>query len=381
MKTNHILSVKKGVRMLIYLLMAFLGLLTTLLVYLAIVSPGKPEAFRNENGKILEGSISEKIFVNIGGVKQGMFIRSKNTDNPVLLFLHGGPGFPNYFLFEKFNPGLEDYFTVCYWEQRGGGLSFTPKVTIKSMTLEQLTTDAIEVTNYLRERFRKEKIYMLAWSGGTTIALPAASKAPELFHAYIAMGQITRQAESERIAYDFMIKQLTELNDQRSVKELKKFNDLESESDLISFYNSVTRDNLMHRLGIGTMRNMKSVFKDIFLPVWTCRAYTLSEKYKIWKSKLMFLPRTNLKNETLTIDFPEAYPELAVPIYFMSGKYDLTVNVNLSKDYFDRLVAPLKGFYTFENSAHGPLFEEPEKMKQILEMDVLAEKKNLTDIK
>lgn len=330
-----------------------------------------PNTFKDENGNILEGSISEKIFVPIGGVKQGMFIRSKHIDNPVLLFLHGGPGFPNYFLFEKFKPGLEEYFTVCYWEQRGGGLSYSPEVTIESMTLEQLTSDAIEVTNYLRERFGKEKIYILAWSGGTTIALPAVSKAPELYHAYIAMGQITRQWESERIAYNFMLQQLTELNDQRSVKELKKYKDLESESDLISFYNSGTRDNLMHRLGIGTMRSMKSVFKDIFLPVWTCRAYTLKEKYNIWKSKMIFLPGTNLKTETLTTDFSEAFPEIEVPMYFICGKYDLTVNIDLSRDYYNRLNAPMKGFYTFGHSAHSPLFEEPERFREILVKDVL----------
>jgi pimeloyl-ACP methyl ester carboxylesterase len=357
--------------MMILMLLALLGLLISLLVLLIVVSPGKPDSIQDAHGEILHGSISEKTFVRIGGVQQGMFIRSKNIDKPVLLFLHGGPGFPNYFLFEKFNPRLEDYFTVCYWEQRGGGLSYSPEVTIESMTLRQLVSDAIEVTNYLRERFEKDKIFMLAWSGGTTIALPAVSKAPELFHAYIAMGQITRQRESERIAYDFMLKHYTELNDQRSVKELKKFKNLEKESDLISFYNSVTRDDLMHALGIGTMRNMKSVFRDIFLPVWTCRAYTLREKFNIWKSKLMFLPRTNLKNETLTTDFHEAYPELHVPVYFISGKYDLTVNIDLTRDFFNHIDAPLKGFYTFEHSAHGPLFEEPEKFREILKNDVL----------
>lgn len=355
------------------------GVFFLLFAILLIISPGRVETYKDENGNSLQGSLSEKIFVNIGGVKQGMFIRSKNADDPVLLFLHGGPGFPNYFLFESFNPGLEDCFTVCYWEQRGGGLSYTPDLTIESMTLDQLVSDAIEVTNYLRERFEKDKIYMMAWSGGTTIALPAVSKAPELFHAYIAMGQITRQRESERIAYDFMLKQFTELNDQRSVKELKKFRDLKTESDLTSFYNSVTRDNLMHELGIGTMRSMKSVFRGIFLPVWTCRAYTLREKFNIWKSKLMFLPKTNLKNETLTTDFSGTFPEIAVPIYFVSGRYDLTVNVDLSKDYYHRLKAPLKGFYTFENSAHGPLFEEPERMREILMNDVLQGRNDLAD--
>ncbi len=379
MKKNNRLTVEKGVKVISFILLSFLGLLVSLLVYLAIVSPGKPDAFRDENGEILVGSISEKIFVPIGGVEQGMFIRGKNIDKPVLLFLHGGPGFPNYFLFDKFNTELEDFFTVCYWEQRGGGLSYAPKVSIESMTLNQLTNDAIEVTNYLRERFAKEKIYILAWSGGTTIALPAVSKAPQLFHAYIAMGQLTRQWESERIAYDFMLKQFTESNNESSIKKLKKFNNLETEPDLTSFYNSATRDNLMHEQGIGTMRSMKSVFKDIFLPVWTCRAYTLREKYNIWKSKIFFLPKTNLKNETLTTDFSKAYPEIVIPIYFISGKYDLTVNVDLSKDYYNCVNAPLKGFYTFENSAHGPLFEEPIKMLKILTEDVLKGKNKLAD--
>lgn len=347
-------------------LAVFLFMAISAIIYLLLISPGKPAAFKDEHGNFLKGSISEKTFVTIGGVKQGMFIRSKNTDNPVLLFVHGGPGFPNYFLFEKYNPGLEDYFTVCYWEQRGGGLSYTPEVKPESMTLGQLTSDAIEVTNYLRERFEKNKIYIMAWSGGTTIALPAVSKTPELFNAYIAMAQITRQRESEKIAYDFMLDHYTIMNDQRSVKALLRFNHLETESDLISFYNSGARDKLMHELGIGTMRSMKSVFKDIFLPVWTCRAYTLKEKYIIWKSKLIFLPKTNLKNETLTTDFCRAFPEIDVPVYFICGKYDLTVNVDLTKDYFNRLRAPLKRFYVFENSAHGPLFEEPERFRQIL---------------
>jgi pimeloyl-ACP methyl ester carboxylesterase len=379
MKTNKQNIFRRRSKMIIYILLVFLGLLISCLLYLTIVSPGKPDSFRDEHGKILKESISEKIFVEIGRVKQGMFIRSKNTDNPVLLFLHGGPGFPNYYLFEKYKPELEDFFTVCYWEQRGGGLSYNPELTKESMTLEQLRSDAIEVTNYLRERFGKEKIYILAWSGGTTIALPAVSEAAELYHAYIAMGQLTRQRESEKIAYDYMVKHYTELNDQQSINDLKKYNDLESESDLISFYNSLTRDKHMHELGIGTMRSMKSVFKDIFLPVWTCRAYTLREKYNIWKSKIMFLPHTNLKTETLTSDFHTAFPEIGIPIYFISGKHDLTVNIDLSKDYYYQVKAPLKGFYTFMNSAHGPLFEEPDRFREILQKDVLRKSISLAD--
>ena len=132
------------------------GILLILTGVLFINSSGKLKPFLDDNGKPLAGSISEKVFLPIGGVKQGMFIRSKNTNNPVLLYLHGGPAFPNYFLIDKFNPGLEDYFTVCYWEQRGGGLSFSSDITLQSMTFDQLASDAIEVTDYLISRFGKE---------------------------------------------------------------------------------------------------------------------------------------------------------------------------------------------------------------------------------
>ena len=91
------------------------------------------------------GSISEKTFIKIGGVRQGMFIRGRNIKNPVLLYIHGGPAFPNYFLFDKYKPGLEDIFTVCYWEQRGGGLSYSKDVTLESMNFEQFSSDAIDV--------------------------------------------------------------------------------------------------------------------------------------------------------------------------------------------------------------------------------------------
>jgi len=94
--------------------------LITFLTALLIISPGKLKSYKDQEGQVLAGSISEKVFVNIGGVKQGMFIRGKDIKNPVLLFVHGGPSFPEYFLVDKYPVGLEDHFTVCYWEQRGG---------------------------------------------------------------------------------------------------------------------------------------------------------------------------------------------------------------------------------------------------------------------
>ena len=352
-----------------------------LILFLALIyySPGKVEPYLDKSGKVIHGSISEKTFVKINGVQQGMFIKSKNSKNPILLYVHGGPAFPNYFLIDKYKPDLEDYFTVCYWEQRGGGLSYTPDVTIESMNFNQFASDAIAVTNYLRKRFGKEKIYIMAHSGGTPIALLAAQKEPNLYKAYIGMGQITNQAESEKIAYQYMLEQYLAAGNYKRINELKKYSVLEPHSNIVSFYESGIRDKFMHELGIGTMHKMKSVFRDIFIPVWTCKAYTLKEKINIWKSKFSFLPKTNLNYELLHTDFTSKVPKLDIPVFFFSGKYDLTVNINLSKAYLANLNTPLKGFYTFNNSAHSPLFEEHLLVRQIIETDILKNGNSLAD--
>ncbi|MBG0858407.1 MAG: alpha/beta hydrolase [Bacteroidales bacterium] len=365
--------------MLTLLLSIILGCALIIVCILFYYSPGKIEPFLDNNGKALANSISEKTFVTIGGIRQGMIIRSKNIHNPVLLYVHGGPAFPNYFLIEKYTPGLEEHFTVCYWEQRGGGLSYSPDIPIETMTFEQLTSDAIEVTNYLRQRFGKDKIYLMALSGGTPFAIQAVAKAPQLYNAYIGMAQITRQSESERICYKYMVERYTVTGNSEALAELKKYPLLNTDTSFVSFYKSFIRDKDMHELGIGTMRNMKSVFKGVFIPVWTCKAYTLKEKINIWVSKFKFVKKARFIDELFIIDIPTKVPKLDVPVYFLSGKYDLTVNIDLSKAYLEKLQAPIKGFYTFVNSAHSPLFEESQRVKEIFVNDILKGKTNLAD--
>ena len=208
-------------RMLVIITAIVSGFILLLTCILLVYSQGKIDPYLNNAGNPIPGSISEKTFIQIGGVKQGMFIRSKNLNNPILLYLHGGPAFPNYFLIDKFQPGLEDYFTVCYWEQRGGGLSYTSEVRLESMNFNQLASDAIDVTHYLCNRFGKEKIYLMAHSRGTPIGLLAVQREPTLFYAYIGMGQITHQTESEKMAYKYMLEQDAEQGNQKRIDEFK----------------------------------------------------------------------------------------------------------------------------------------------------------------
>ena len=113
-------------RIMLTILSIFLAGILVLTAVLLAMSPGKPEPFRDEQGEILAGSISQKIFVKINGVEQGMFIQSRDVSNPVLLYLHGG--IPDYYLKQRYPTGLEQVFTVVWWEQRGSGLSFDPSI-------------------------------------------------------------------------------------------------------------------------------------------------------------------------------------------------------------------------------------------------------------
>ena len=121
------------------------GSVLLLFLLLLLYSPGKPAPVKDNNGKPLAGSISEKVFLEIGGVRQGMFIRGKSLSNPVLLYLHGG--MPDYFLTPRYPVVLEEYFTVVWWEQRWAGLAYHPGTRPEAITPEQLISDTRELTN------------------------------------------------------------------------------------------------------------------------------------------------------------------------------------------------------------------------------------------
>lgn len=329
---------------------------------LLVCSPGKPQPFLDKNGMPLAGSISEKIHVNINGFKMGMFIKSKDLKNPVLLYLHGG--MPGYFLTQKYPTGLEDDFTVVWWDQRGSGLSFAADIKPETITLEQMISDTKEVTNYLRKRFGKEKIYLMGHSGGSFIGIQVAARAPELYFAYIGVAQMSYQLQSEKLAYEYMLKKFVEKGDRKMVRKLEAAPVTLADGTPDAYL--ALRDKGMHSLGIGTTHDMNSVITGVFFPSLINRDYTLVEKFNMWKGK----SRSGVSclwKDILDTDLTKQVTKLDIPVYFFHGVYDYTVSYPLAKEYFNTLQAPIKGFYTFEKSAHSPIFEEPEKVKQILQ--------------
>ncbi len=353
--------------MALILAIALGGLLAGALAYLLAISPGQPRLLVDAAGQTIPGSLSERVTVQIGGVPQTMIIQSADPANPVLLFLHGGPGMPEFFMEEMHPTGLARHFTMVWWEQRGAGMSFSTKIAPETMTLVQMIADTIEVSDYLRARFNQDRILLFGHSWGSYLGIQVAATAPDRFRAYVGMAQITHQLRSEVMAHDHLVGAYSDLGDEAMVRELKAA-PVSMAGGLSTAWMRL-RDRAMHGVGVGNTHASRSVITGIFLPVWRVRAYTITEKMNIWRGKLWSRPF--FWEDLLRDDLSSRLTKFDLPIYFFVGQHDYTANKDLSRAYFDRIAAPTKGFYLFENSAHSPLFEERERAIDILLRDVL----------
>jgi pimeloyl-ACP methyl ester carboxylesterase len=347
-------------------LLSIIGILLIGLVVLAINSPGKLEPLKDIEKKEIVGSLSEKSFIEIGGIRQGFFIRAENPENPLILFLHGGPGSPElpmiipYELSER----LEKYFTVCYWEQRGAGISFSKAIDPVTMTVAQMVDDTRQMTEYLKRRFNQEKIYLIGHSWGSYLGVKTIEKYPENYFAYIGIGQVSNQTESEKLAYDYMLQHATEINDVSAVKNLQKFDKNAPDFSKNLNYTHTVRSSLMNKYGIGFAHEKTISMIDAGKLILSFKGYTLSEKVKYLKG--MMFSQTTLWNDIVEDNLFKSSTTFQVPVYVTHGKYDYQVSYALARKWFDKIEAPQKAFFTFENSAHGTIIEEPEKFVQII---------------
>ena len=340
------------------------AVILALVLFVFPPSKGKLPQFY-ENGEILPGSLSEKFDLEVDGGEIGMILLAKDTGNPVLLICGGGPGIPEYLLESSYPTHLAEDFVVCYLEYRGTGLSYDSDTVVAEMTTERYISDVLAVTNYLSQRFGQEKIYILGHSFGSYVALKTVQQYPERYHAYITMAQNCDQRESEYMAYDYMKAQYELLGNEKMTERFEECPIRESQELYETYFSSNLRDTAMHDLGVGTTRDMDSVITGLFFPSLKCQAYTWRERINIWKGKALS-SQFPVVEDSIQFNAFEEVPSLQLPVYFFAGQYDYTCCYSLQKEYFDQLEAPEKEFYTFEDSAHSPLFEEPEKAQEIL---------------
>ncbi len=314
------------------------------------------------SGNTPEGGtkISEKGWVEIGGIKQGYFIRGENKSNPVILYLHGGPGSPELPMIK--NTELEKYFTICYWEQRGAGMTFSSDTDPTTMTTAQFVEDTRRMADSLRNWYDTDKVYLMGHSWGSYLGIKTIEKYPELYHAYIGIGQVCYQLESERLAYDYIVAEARRVSDMKTVKAFEKYDPYADDFPSNEYLLKV-RTNAMNKYGVGIKHKDISMF-DVAADVLYYRGYTLSDKMNYLQGTLLSLD--HLFHKIIEDNLFETSTVFEIPVYIVQGKYDYQVSYKLAKEYLDSINAPEKAFYTFEQSAHSPNMEEPERFVEVV---------------
>ncbi len=350
---------KAGKKMLI-ILGILLGIIALLYIIWVILSPG---TIRKYDG---EKSLSEKFVMEVNGAPSGFFINSTNTDNPVLLLVSSGPGSDDYVYTDKYKDmRLEEDFTVVYWDYRGMGIAYDSSIDTDSITMENLLKDTHTVTQYLKERFGKKKIYLMGFSGGTHIALRAAKQYPEDYAALIDMAQtVTDSPDRDTLMYGFMKDVFTSRNDNADLKKLEGMVEHLPDGKVKCTAAWIDYVDLVHDAGGGTIWN-KAEFEGIILPIIFAKCYTVREKINYIRGLKMY-QHAPVSEETENFDYRVEISELSIPAYFISGQYDYNCPWELVQEYCSILRGPAKEFYLIPNAAHSPLWENPKETCDIL---------------
>lgn len=310
----------------------------------------------------IEGEINILKKLKIGGVDQWINITGKDKKNPILLILHGGPGFAMMPIFEANNKELENDFTIVNWDQRGAGKSYYKNIPEESMTLQQLVQDANEITEYLKSKFKQNKIYIMAHSFGSIIGIELIEKYPQNYLAYIGTGQVVDFARNERFSYDFVYNMALEDNNKEALDILTTIGQPDENGSYINDSGYEETSKLVEYYG-GDLNGKKSL-DEIYDLIFENNIYQndvqkILDGYEF--SQLLFEDEDVLK-----LDFMSNRLELKVPVYFMLGRNDYDTPSILAEKYFDAINAPSKELIWFKNSAHFPFYEEPEKFNQII---------------
>lgn len=352
--------IKAGLYIIGGLITMGLGLFTLLW----IKSPGKAEPLTNHHGSPWENSISVIEKVHLGGLDQYIIIRGADAAKPVMLFLHGGPGNPEFAFMKHFNPNIEKDFVMVYWEQRGAGKSYSKDIPVESMNIQQFIADTRELSEYLAKRFSQEKIYIMGHSWGSLLGILTAYEHPELFRAYFGIGQACYQFKGEQISYEWAKEQAYKHNDSKAIKNLEGLtfpDSLASNKEWIDYLMAERR--YVNIYGGGTTRDITKMWPLVKI-VLKANEYTVGEKLNFMNGAMFSLE--HLWNEVINANLLNDIDSMQIPVYLFHGKHDYTTPYSVAEEFFNQLKAPKKAFFTFEHSAHSPVFEEAEKFNAIV---------------
>ena len=312
---------------------------------------------RNSTKIETSNGISSLDEITLGDLKQWIFIRGIDRNNPILLFLHGGPGAPLLGMSSsrKYDTELIKHFTVVHWDQRGAGKSLRRDIPVDSMTIDRFIEDCNELIDYLRKRFHTQKVFIVAHSGGTIIGIKTAYKYPEKIHAYVGVAQVVNEYEQQKISYEFIIKEAQKAGDIDIQKSMNAIGPppYESPKKFLQMAGYVDK--------YGGFMHSKSM-KDLIiltLNFLTSPEYSLSEGIRTFRNRGFDFTINSMWEELKNVNLTKEIQSIKVPIYFFEGKYDVTTPTVVVEKFYDNLNAEKgKKLFIFENSGHMPMMEE-----------------------
>lgn len=302
--------------------------------------------------------------VNIGGIDQWISIRGTDLRNPILLFIHGGPGYVSMPTSWYFQRGWEEFFTVVNWDQRGAGKTYAgndPRAVFPTLTIERVVADAEELMAWLRREYGRDRIFVLGHSWGSFVGLTVARRHPEWLHAYIGRGQITDFRESERRGWRFAMDAAHAENNAEAMVALEAIAPYAEETP------PTLADLLVQRRWVGHYGGAiyrRADSRDFTRAVSLAPEYTDEDVSRVWIGNQISVER--ILPELLAAGDLTGITQLECPLILLSGRHDFNVSSSAAEEWYQRLRAPSKTLVWFEQSAHEPLNEEPGRMLMAL---------------
>ncbi len=312
--------------------------------------------------------IDRKERIPLGGMKQTIHIWGTKPENPVVLFLHGGPGVPNRHGMAKNHMDLTDDFTIVAWDQRGTGGSYFG-CDPETLNLEQLISDCGELIEYLCAALNKKKIFLLGASWGTELGTFACQRFPDKIAGYIGYGQVVNGADNETVSYQFALEQAKAAGNAEDIAELEKIGPPVGGIYKPVFEGLMAQRRIMKKYG-GHSTKKGGYFSSTVMPILKSSELNLLDKYGTAKGYKVCLSR--MWPTIVNYDFKKDCAPFRMPYYIFQGRLDRNTPASLVQDYFDSIQAPDKDLIWFENSAHGPMGEEPEKFKKLMREKLLT---------
>jgi pimeloyl-ACP methyl ester carboxylesterase len=321
------------------------------------------EIVRDLDRIVAPSGIQEFYKTRIGGVDQWIDVRGQDKANPVILFVHGGPASPLTPTLWQFQRPIEEYFTVVNYDQRGAGKTYReaePDAIGDTLHIDRYVDDAIEVAEYVRKRYQKKKLILMGHSWGTVVGMTAALKRPDLFYAYVGIGQVINSRDNERLSFDYGLEQAKLHHNATAVAELESIAPYPGDKPITRERIIIARKWPQFYGGLTAYRDDSQYF---FNAAKLSPDYDRDDACAIDKGNQFTLRR--VLPELLEVDFKRvrAFP---IPVIMFMGRHDYTTPSVPTAAWLARVKAPYKRGVWFERSAHLIPWEEPGKTLESL---------------